>query len=194
MFDNDLLDAVDRVTDQYTAIHDEIERIWAEQMVFTLHWWVDLGLAVLPWVLWLIVRDRKNTHRLLYAGMFTSFVATVLCMIGVSQGGWNYNTWLLPYFPEYLPWDWTIMPVTAMLFYQFLPKLSPWIKGAAFGVIAAYVVEPVFIWLGFYEPSGWEHHYSLPIYFVIYMAGYWLYTRRFGEPAKAKKPRPSLER
>jgi hypothetical protein len=186
MFDNELLDAVDRVTEQYGAIHDEIERIWAQQMVFTWHWWVDLALAVLPWVLWLIVRDRKNTHRLLYAGLFTAFVATVLCMIGVSQGGWNYNTWLLPYFPEYLPWDWTIMPVTAMLFYQFFPKFNPWIKGAAFGVIAAYVVEPIFIWLGFYEPSGWEHHYSLPIYFAIYMMGYWLYTRRFGESAKAK--------
>jgi hypothetical protein len=43
------------------------------------------------------------------------------------------------------------------------------------------VVEPIFIWLGFYEPSGWEHHYSLPIYFAIYMVGYWLYTCRFGQ-------------
>ena len=179
MIDKDLLEAVDRITKQYSGIHDEIEQLWAKQMVFTWHWWLDLALAVLPWVLWLIVHDKKHTHRLLYAGMFTAFAATVLDMVGVTQGGWNYNTWLLPYSPEYLPWDWTVMPVTTMLFYQFLPKINPWLKGAFFGAFAAYVVEPVYSWLGFYEPAGWEHYYSLPVYFVIYMIGYWLYTRHF---------------
>jgi hypothetical protein len=149
-----------------------------EGMVFTWHWWLDVALSVLPWILWFIVRDRKNTHNLLYAGLFSMLTATILNMMGISQGGWNYNTWLLPYLPEYLPWDLSVMPVTAMLFYQFFPKINPWIKGAVFGVTAAYVVEPFFIWLGVYEPSGWEHHYSLPIYFLIYMAGYWLYTRK----------------
>lgn len=188
MSDSELRDAVDHVLDQYTTIHDEVQRIWVEQMVFTWHWWADLGLAVLPWILWLIVRDRKKTHRLLYAGMFTAFIATILNMVGVSQGGWNYNTWLLPFFVEYLPWDWTVMPVTAMLFYQFFPKISPWLKGAVFGAFAAYVAEPVFILAGFYEPSAWEHHYSLPIYFAIYMVGYWLYTRHFTPIASDHEP------
>ncbi len=180
-FEPGLLEEVDRISEQYIMIHDEIERIWLTQMVFTWHWWVDAALAVLPWILWFIVRDRKNTHSLMYAGLFTMLAATLLCMAGVSQGGWNYNTWLLPYFPEYLPWDLTVMPVTSMLFYQFFPKVNAWLKGAIFGALSAYVVEPVFIWLGFYEPSGWEHHYSLPLYFIIYMIGYWMYTRKMRE-------------
>lgn len=186
MFDPDLLREIDRIVEQYKRIHDEIERIWVQQIVFTWHWWVDLALAVLPWVLWIIVRDRKNTHRLLYAGLFTAFVATLLDFFGVTQGGWGYNTLLFPFMPDYLPWDWTIMPVVSMLFYQFWPKVKPWIKGAAFSIIASYVVEPIFTWLGFYEPVAWEHYFSLPIYFVIYMTGYWLYTRRFGEPVLRK--------
>jgi hypothetical protein len=175
--DPGLLQEMDRIGEQYTLLHDDLERLWADKMVFTWHWWLDISLAVLPWILWIIVRDKKNTHSLLYAGLFTMLAATILCMIGVSQSGWNYNTLLLPYFPEYLPWDLTVMPVTAMLFYQFLPRINPWIKGAVFGVVAAYVVEPIFIWLGFYEPSNWEHHYSLPIYFAIYMVGYWMYMK-----------------
>jgi hypothetical protein len=177
-FDPELLKELDEVIEQYKTVHDEIEQIWLEHMVFTWHWWLDVALAVLPWILWLIVRDRKNTHNLLYAGFFTILCATLFCMAGVSQGAWNYNTLLLPYFPEYLPWDLTVMPVAAMLFYQFFPKVNPWLKGVVFGAVAAYVVEPVFIWLGLYEPSGWEHHYSLPIYFAIYMIGYWLYSRK----------------
>ncbi|HML48419.1 MAG TPA: CBO0543 family protein [Clostridia bacterium] len=177
-FEPELLEAIDRATEHYVAVHDEIQSIWAEQMVFTWHWWFDVALAVLPWILWFIVRDRKNTHNLLYAGFFSMLAAAILDVIGVSQGGWNYDTWLLPYLPEYLPWDLTVMPVTAMLFYQFFPKINPWIKGVFFGVVAAYVVEPIFIWLGLYEPTAWKHHYSLPIYFVIYMIGYWFYTRK----------------
>ncbi|MEA5016328.1 MAG: CBO0543 family protein [Candidatus Limiplasma sp.] len=177
-FESDLLEAVDRISLQYEEIHNEIQRIWMEEMVFTWHWWLDVALSVLPWILWFIVRDRKNTHNLLYAGFFSMLTATLLDIMGISQGVWNYNTWLLPYLPEYLPWDLTVMPVTAMLFYQFYPKVSPWIKGVVFGAVAAYVVEPIFIWVGVYEPSGWEHHYSLPIYFVIYMIGNWLYTRK----------------
>lgn len=186
-FDPTLLKEVNRIMDEYTKAHDEIEYVWKTQMVFTWHWWLDVTLAVLPWILWLIVRDRKKTHSLLYAGLFTMLVASLLDMAGVSQGNWNYNTLLLPYFTEYLPWDLTIMPVAAMLFLQFFPKINPWIKGAVFGAIAAYVVEPIFVWLGVYEQSGWEHHYSLPIYFAIYMIGNWLYSRSLRECEKCAK-------
>jgi hypothetical protein len=177
-FNPGLLKEMDSIIEQYIKIHDQIERVWADYMVFTWHWWIDVALAVLPWILWFIVRDRKNTHNLMYAGFFTMLAATLLCMVGVSQGGWNYNTLLLPYLPEYLPWDLTIMPVTTMLFYQFFPKSNPWLKGAVFGMVAAYVIEPLFIWLGFYEQGGWEHYYSLPLYFIIYMIGFWLYSRK----------------
>lgn len=176
-FDPELLKEVDRISEEYAKIHDDIETLWREKMVFTWHWWLDVALAVLPWLLWIIVRDRKRQHSLFYAGLYTMLAATLLDMAGVSQGGWNYNTFLLPYFPEYFPWDLTVMPVTAMLFYQYFPRINALIKGVVFGALAAYVVEPIFIWLGVYEASGWEHHYSLPIYFVIYMFGYWFYKR-----------------
>lgn len=175
--DPGLLQEIDRIIEQYGQVHDELETLWAEKMVFTWPWWFDVALAVLPWVLWFIVRDRKRQHSLLYAGLFIMIIATLLDMAGVSQDGWKYNSLLLPYFPQFLPWDLTVFPVTAMLFYQYFPKLKSWIKGAAFAVIAAYVIEPVFVLLGIYEPSSWEHHYSLVVYYVIFMLGYWLYAR-----------------
>jgi hypothetical protein len=176
-FDAGLLKEIDRILEQYVKIHDELETIWAERVVFTWHWWLDLALAVLPWVVWFIVRDRKKQHSLFYAGLFIMLIASLLDMAGVSQDGWGYNSHLLPYFPQYLPWDLTVFPVTAMLFYQYFPKINPWLKGAAFGLIAAYMIEPIFDWLGIYEPSSWEHHYSLPVYLAIYMIGYWLFSR-----------------
>ncbi len=177
-FDNYLLDELDRVLDENENVHDALERLWAEHIVFTWHWWLDVALAVLPWVVWIIVHDKKNTRRLLGAGLFTMLAAALLDMVGVTQGAWGYNTLLLPYFPEFLPWDLCVMPVTAMLFYQYFPKINAWLKGAVFSAIASYVAEPIFIWIGIYEPSGWEHHYSFPIYFAIYMIGYAIYYRK----------------
>jgi len=177
-FDPNLLKSVDRVSAQYKAVHNEIERIWLEKMLFTWHWWFGVALSVLPWVLWLIVRNRKDSHNLLYAGLFTMLSATLLCILGTSQGLWQYNSWILPHLHQYFPWHLTVMPVTAMLFYQFLSKISPWIKGAVFSFVGAYVVEPIYVWLGFYETTGWEFYYGLPIYYAIYLVGYWLYTRR----------------
>lgn len=84
-FDPSLLKAIDAIGEQYVIVHDEIQQIWMEYMVFTWHWWLDVALAVLPWILWFIVRDRKNTHNLMYAGFFTMLAATLLCMVGVSQ-------------------------------------------------------------------------------------------------------------
>jgi hypothetical protein len=183
-FDPELLKEAGRISAEYAKVYNDLETVWAAKIVFTWHWWLAAALAALPWILWLIIRDRKKQHSLLYAGMFTMIIALLLDMAGVSQQGWHYNSKLLPYFTQFLPWDVTVMPVTAMLFYQFFPRISPWLKGVLFGMTAAYVVEPVFIWLGIYEPHNWEHHYSLPIYFVIYMIGYWLYSRSFREADK----------
>lgn len=176
--DPDLLECVDRISSQYEALHNEMEHIWMRKMVFSWHWWLIVALSVLPWILWLIVRDRKNTHNLLYAGLFIMLPATFLCILGVSQGWWMYNSWVFPDLSQYFPWDLSVMPVTAMIFYQFYPRVKPWIKGTIFAVAGAYVVEPIFIWLGIYKPTGWKLHYGLPIYFAIYMIGYWLYTRK----------------
>jgi len=184
--DTGLLQEIDKIIQEYGQVHDELERIWAEKMVFTVHWWLSVTLAVLPWIVWFIVRDRKRQHSLFYAALFIMLMATLLDTMGVSQDGWNYNSLLLPFFPQYLPWDLTIFPVTAMLFYQFFQKTKPWLKGVTFAVIAAYVVEPIFVLLGIYEPNSWEHHYSLPIYFVIYMLGYWFYTRSLCAAEKRK--------
>lgn len=176
--DTDLFESVDQISSQYVKVHNEIEHIWMEKMVFTWQWWFLVSLSLLPWIFWLIVHDRKNIHNLLYAGLFSMLPATLLCILGVSQGWWKYNYWVLPDLPQYLPWDLSVMPVTAMLFYQFYPRIKPWIKGVIFGSVGAYVVEPIFIWLGIYEPTGWKLYYGLPIYFMIYMIGNWLYTRK----------------
>lgn len=177
MFDQDLVDAINKITSGFVGTQEEVWRVWLTQVVFTWHWWLDVALAVLPWVLWRLLRRKEHAHRLLCAGFSTMLMATYLDIIGMSHGLWTYYTWVVPLMPEYLPWDLSVMPVMSMLFYQYMPRVNPWIKAGIFAALGAFVSEPIFDWIGIYGRFAWEYWYSFPIYIVVYMIGYRVYQK-----------------
>ena len=188
--DPSLIEEINSINDSFVGVHDWIKQVWLSKVLFSWHWWVDVVLAVLPWGLWLLVRRRDLQRRLLFAGLVTALLATYLDIIGMSQGWWTYYTWVLPLMPEYLPWDLAVMPVTAMLFYQYKQNWNPWLKAAIFGVVGAFISEPLFEWIGIYKRITWQYWYSLPIYIAVYMAGYTVFMRgrRLKAATAYKKP------
>lgn len=177
MIDPSIVNEIEKANNEYRNAFYDMARVWWQDVILKWHWWVELGLAVLPWALWFIVHDRKNSRHLLAAGFLTLFISSVLDMTGIYLGLWNYHTMLLPIVPAHIPWDWSVMPVSAMLFYQFKPRINPWIKAAVFSGIGSFIAEPVFEWIGIYHTIAWQYWYSFPIYIAVYMAG-WLIFRR----------------
>jgi len=51
------------------------------------------------------------------------------------------------------------------------------LKAAFFSLFSAFIGEPLFGWLGFYENVYWEYYYSVPILFLIYLAAHSLSNR-----------------
>lgn len=51
------------MNEQVHQAHVELLHIWLKDIVFTWHWWIDLSLTILPWILWLKVRKKESTHR-----------------------------------------------------------------------------------------------------------------------------------
>jgi hypothetical protein len=88
------------------------------------------------------------------------------------MGLWGYNVKLIPIIPPYIPWDFTLMPVTAMLFYQYKPRTNPIVKAAIFSGLGSFIFQPIFEWLGFYNPQNWMDWYSFPIMAGIYLIGH----------------------
>lgn len=175
--DPSLIETIDRINHNFVGTHDQIWQTWLTKVVFSWHWWLDVALAVLPWGLWLLVRRRDIQHRLLYAGLVTALLATYLDVIGMSLGLWTYYTWVVPLMPEYLPWDLSVMPVTAMLFYQYKQNWNPWIKAVIFAIFGSFVSEPLFELIGIYKRITWEYWYSFPIQIAVYMTGYAVFVR-----------------
>jgi hypothetical protein len=176
--DQYIAEAVDKANDKYHEANVDIFRIWKSDMVFTWHWWMGVALSVLPWILWVIVRKKESTNRLLLAGLVVLIISSFLDTLGMALRYWDYSTKVIPLIPPFFPWDFTLMPVVAMLFYQFKPNWNPYLKAAVFSAIGSFVVQPVFEWTVFYEKHQWADYYSFPIMFVIYLAGYYFIKRK----------------
>ena len=166
------------VYEKITSIHQGKRALWISDVAFTWQWWLGVGLAIVPWVIWILLRKKESTYRLLTAGFFVIVMCSWLDVIGITLGLWHYNFDVVPMMPSYLPWDFTLLPVLVMSFIQYKPKMSPIIKAIVCAAISAFVGEPVSQWLRLYDPHNWKSIYSFPILIVIYLIAHFISSRK----------------
>ncbi|WP_209121286.1 CBO0543 family protein [Alkalihalobacillus sp. BA299] len=163
---------IERLQELFKQIHEisiEQRQLWVEDVVFTWQWWAGIGLAVIPWILWLLLRKKDSSLRLLTAGFFMMFISSWLDSLGIQLGFWLYKYEVIPFIPAFIPWDVSLIPVFTMFLLQIQPNISSFIKGVIFGLVTAFVAEPFFILVEIYKPLTWKHIYSFPIYFILYL-------------------------
>lgn len=154
--------------------HIEVDyfKYWQENALWHWEYWLSVGLSVIPWVVWLIVRKRGSEARLLLAGSFGLIIASWLDFLGLVFGTWHYTGRVLPTIPTFFPWDFSLIPVTMMLWLQFKPTLNPLLKAVIYSALTSFIGEPLFEWIGFYNPIRWSVLYSFAIYIVIFLIAY----------------------
>lgn len=150
---------------------------WKDEVLFTWQWWIGVSLTIICWIFWIIFRNRESTDRLLYAGIFVSLFSVTLDNSGVQLSLWNYLKPVTPIIPAYVPFDFALMPVVVMFLIQYFHNRNPWIIGLIFGLLTAFVGEPIFKLLDIYNPTNWKFIYSIPIYMLIYLFAHKLATR-----------------
>ncbi|WML56476.1 CBO0543 family protein [Neobacillus sp. PS2-9] len=163
---------------EYHQAYDHRMNSWKQEVLFTWQWWLGIALTIIPIVLWVIFRNRESTDRLLYSGFFVCLVSVTADNIGVQLSFWNYLRPVTPAIPSYLPFDFSLMPISVMFLIQFFHNRNPWFIGIVFGILTAFVGEPFFKWLGIYEPTNWKFGFSIPLYSVIYVSAHKLATRK----------------
>lgn len=171
---------IKRMEDAYnllTQSNNDMISLWLKYTLLTWQWWLGVCLAIIPWVLWLILRRKESTNRLLYTGLFVILISSWLDCIGIHFGLWSYYYNVVPFSPAFMPWDFTLLPVTIMFLLQFKPKISPIIKAIGFSIFSSFIAEPFFVWLEMYNPKHWKYIYSFPIFIVIYLVSDWFSKR-----------------
>jgi len=173
-----IIKLIDNNTHQIHELLQQKVQIWQEHVLFSGLWWLGVGLTIVPWIIWLMVRDKKSSDRLLFVGFFIATMSLVLDVLGDQLGFWHYRFNVIPVLPTYAPWDITLMPVTVMLMVQFLRKINAIISALLFAFISSYIAEPFFAWLQIYQPLSWRFSYSIPIQFIIYLTAHYISRRR----------------
>lgn len=155
--------------------------LWLKFQLFSWRWWIAVGLIIIPWTVWLIVRKKESTYRLLLVYFFVATLAMELDMIGVSLRLWSYPISIVPQMPCYLPFNYSALPVTTMLFLQFCPNVKPVYKALVYAGLGSFVFQPVMIWVGLVIHEKWPNLYSFPILFLIYLMSHFIATRKHYE-------------
>jgi len=157
--------------------HIEYYNFWKNDILFTWRWWIALSLIILPWTIWLIVRKKESTDRLLYAAFFVMVFSSALDMIGLAMNLWYYPITVFPLMPEFNPFDICALPVATMLCIQYFHNINPYIKAIIYSLISSFMFEPLNQWLGLYKQILWKYYYSVPIMIFIYLVANYLATR-----------------
>lgn len=181
---NDMFDKEYKVIDE---ANNHVASIWIDHILFSTSWWVTVALSIIPWVIWLRFRKKDSTKRLLLGGFWVMFISTYLDYLGVTLGLWRYNVKTIPSIPDFIAWDFSLMPVTIMFFLQIKTEKKPIIKGLVFAAITAFLAEPFFNWLGFIDYPGWHYWASFPIYLVIYSISHYLVNGDTFHPLSQRK-------
>lgn len=177
LIDERIIQGVKQVNDLIHQAHLDLFYVWKNFTVFSWHWWLNVALAIVPWIIWSKVRKKESTHLLLYAATVIIILSCLMDFTGIAYGLWAYNSKILPLSPPYVPWDFTLLPVGCLLLYQFKPNISPFIKAIFLSGIASFIIQPFFEFIQMYDPKYWHHYYSFPIFILIYLVGHFITTR-----------------
>lgn len=141
--------------------------------LFTWQWWIGVSLAIIPWIFWFFFRKKESSDRLLYAGFLVMLLASVMDLLGTSTGRWTYPIKIIPSTAIFLPFQFTIIPVSTMFLLQIKPNVNPFIKAVVFAGLGAYIGMPLLAMYDFYNPKNWAYTYSFLILIGIYLAAHW---------------------
>lgn len=172
---NNLLDEI------YKAIandNSKLNDMWFTHIVFSWRWWLLVLLSIIPWIIWVKLRSKNDTVKLLFVGLIVSIISNALDTIGMNFNLWHYDWKVFPFISLYFPWDFTLLPVSIMLLLQFKPNINKYIKAVVFSFMCSFVFEPLFTFIGVYHPILWEYWYSFVIYTLLFLFYNRLYNCR----------------
>ncbi|MCD1260596.1 hypothetical protein B5M42_017475 [Paenibacillus athensensis] len=164
---NDISPTYEELMQARERLHKLDWNQWKTDALFTWQWWLLVGLTVVPLILWWNFVDKKRAYEIAFYGCMINISALLLDDFGTNLSWWGYPLKLLPILPPLVTADSVLVPIALMVVYQLFS--TGWKKfllaNLIMGVFLAYVAEPVFIWIGYYDLYTWKAGYSL-LYYV----------------------------
>lgn len=171
------LKQIDKAIQKITEANQLTIETVMNAFLFTWQWWIALAMMIVPWIVWMILRDRNNSARIFSAGLLVMTISEIMDAIGVSLGKWAYPVKVIPVATVSFSFRLSVLPVFVMLLLQFKPQFNPYIKAIFFGGVSAYVGLPLLAIPDLYKKIDWSLTYSFIILTLVYLLSHW-FSRR----------------
>lgn len=165
--------------DQVQQVRSQLETVnmqyWLHNNFLSWRWWLlTVVFILLPYLIWWKISDKKRRGELLLYGFFAAICAVIVDEFGTTALWWGYPHKFLPMIPSLFPADVVLVPVFLMIVYQITYSWRSFLIGnVVMGLLMAFVGEPLFIWLGYYQLNSWKLEYSFLFYIVVSILGRW---------------------
>jgi hypothetical protein len=161
---------------------------WLQDGVFTWQWWLLIAMLIGPWIIWCLLVDKRRITPICLIGMFVLATASWMDDLGSDLLLWYYPYKIVPVFPQIVPVNYAVLPVTFMLIYQYFISWRSYIKAMLImSALYSFVAEPVLNYLGMYIMLRWQYYYSFPLYMLIAISHRWLLEKILAISMKYKK-------
>jgi hypothetical protein len=160
--------------EQLMNLNNEKIQIWLQEVFLSWRWWLGMASTIIPPIVWIVIRKRSSTTRLLFVGVFAVLFATLLDGIGIFLGLWNYKYEVFPLIPGYFPWIIINYPIILMIVLQIKPKGNAFYKALLYSGITVYIGLPILMALDIYQKYSWNLFYSFIIQFFLYLIAHGL--------------------
>lgn len=141
---------------------------WWHNDFLSATWWVLLAATLIPYFIWWKIVDKERFFEIFSYGLFCGCVAVTLDVIGVDTLKWGYPDKLFSMFPPLFPADLVVIPISAMLVFQYFPTWKSFIVGTIlWAILFAYVIEPIFIKFNMLHFDNWTHNKSFIGFFIL---------------------------
>lgn len=141
---------------------------WLQTELFHWRWWFLLALFIFSiFIWWKLVDKSRLAEIVLYASMIT-IITLVLDELGEELCLWDYPVDLVPIFPPLFSVDLASLPIVYSLIYMYFSQWKKFIIATlAMALIFCFILEPVLVLIGIYQPLTWKYYYGFPIYSVM---------------------------
>ncbi|MBC9783769.1 hypothetical protein H1S01_04485 [Heliobacterium chlorum] len=149
--------------------------VWNAEILWSWRWWLLIVLMFAPWIFWWRFVDKKRLTEICLFGMFILATSSWMDELGTELILWYYPYKTFALYPQLVPINYTVIPITFMLVYQYKKSWKTYIFTLVIiAAIYSWVAEPILNLMGIYKPINWKYSYSFPLYVLIGISHRWL--------------------
>jgi hypothetical protein len=157
-----------KIESMTTTLHQMEMDYWINHDLFSFHWWAILIMNAIFLTLFLIFIDRRRIILITLAFMISYVINTICDDIGEYFQLWSHPHQLIQFLSSKDTVEFIVVPSIIALIYQMFSKWKSFlIADFIVASIISFIVQPIFVYMGFYKLHNWTYFYSMVVLFVM---------------------------